>query len=261
MLAALLSGLAIGALMGVLGAGGSILAVPALVFGVGLSVHAAIPASLAVVGASSVAGVLPRLRQGVIRWRVALAFAVPGIPAAFAGTAIGQRLPEQWLMLGFAAVMVAVAVRMLVASPGEDGACRTRSGGVDWRSCLPKAAAAGAAVGLLTGLFGVGGGFVVVPALALLLGLDAAEAVATSLLVVALNSASGLVAHWGSAPLEGAGTVAVFAAAAVVSSLVMGRLARRIPAERLKRAFAVLVMAVAAAVAGAALLWPELLAG
>ncbi|MDA2803609.1 sulfite exporter TauE/SafE family protein [Nocardiopsis suaedae] len=263
MLAAIISGVAVGTLMGLLGAGGSVLAVPALVFGVGMSVHAAIPASLAVVGASAVAGIVPRLRQSRIRWGVALAFAVPGLPAAYAGTAIGRQLPERWLMLGFAAVMAVVAVRMLTSSSGGGGACRTGTGGVDVRRCMPKAAAAGAAVGLLTGLFGVGGGFAVVPALTLLLGLDAAEAVATSLVVVALNSASGLSAHLGAAPVDGAdaAVIAGFAATAVATSLVAGRLSRRIAADRLRRAFGAAVLAVAAGTAAAAVWAPGLLAG
>ena len=176
---AILFGLLIGLLLGLLGAGGSILAVPALVFGVGIGLHEAIPASLVVVGASALAALVPRLRQQVIRWPVALVFGAAGLPAAFAGTAVGRLLPERWLMLGFAVLMVVVAVRMLRSQTEQGGACRTRAGGINWRSCLPKALAAGAAVGFLTGLFGVGGGFVIVPALALLLGLTTIEAVAT----------------------------------------------------------------------------------
>lgn len=256
---AVLFGLLIGLLLGLLGAGGSILAVPVLVFGVGMGLHEAVPASLVVVGASALAGLAPRLRQRVIRWPVALVFGAAGLPAAFAGTAVGRLLPERWLMLGFAALMVVVAVRMLRGGTGRGGACRTRAGGTDWRSCLPKALAAGAAVGLLTGLFGVGGGFVIVPALVLLLGLTAAEAVATSLVVVAVNAASGLAAHAGAAADLDHAVIAVFAAAAMAASLLAGRFARRVPAEPLRRWFAGVVLAVAAAVAGAALAAPHLL--
>ncbi|WP_017570578.1 sulfite exporter TauE/SafE family protein [Nocardiopsis halotolerans] len=257
---AILFGLLVGLLLGLLGAGGSILAVPALVLGVGMDLPSAIPASLVVVGASALAGLIPRLRQRVIRWPVALVFGAAGLPAAFAGTAVGRLLPERWLMLGFALLMVVVAVRMLRGQEEQGGACRTQAGGTDWRGCLPKALAAGAGVGFLTGLFGVGGGFVIVPALVLLLGLTAAEAVATSLVIVVINAASGLAAHAGAAAKLDPAAVAVFAAAAMTASLATGRLAKRVPARPLRRGFAALVLAVAAGVAGAALLAPHLFA-
>ncbi|MBB5998148.1 sulfite exporter TauE/SafE family protein [Streptomonospora salina] len=259
--AALAFGLLIGLLLGLLGAGGSILAVPALVVGVGLPVATAVPASLVVVGASALAGLVPRLRQGTVRWRVALVFGGAGLPAAFAGTGAGRLVPDRWLMLAFALLMVVVAAHMLRNQSEEGGACRTRAGGIDWRSCLPKALAAGAGVGFLTGMFGVGGGFVVVPALTLLLGLTAVEAVSTSLVVVAVNAASGLAAHAGAAAGLDYGTIAVFATAAVAASLAAGRLAGRIPAVPLRRAFAILVLAVAGGMAAAVLAAPGLLAG
>ncbi|MUL41530.1 sulfite exporter TauE/SafE family protein [Streptomonospora sp. PA3] len=259
MAAALAFGLVIGVLLGLLGAGGSILAVPALVVGVGLPMATAVPASLVVVGASALAGLVPRLRQRSVRWRVALVFGGAGLPAAFVGTAAGRLVPDRWLMLAFALLMVVVAVRMLRSGSQEGGACRTRAGGVDWRSCLPKALAAGAGVGFLTGMFGVGGGFVVVPALTLLLGLTAGEAVSTSLVVVAVNAASGLAAHASAVSGLDYQTIAVFAAAAVAASLAAGRVAGNVPAAPLRRAFAVLVLAVAGGVAAAALTAPGLL--
>ncbi|GAA1439241.1 TSUP family transporter [Nocardiopsis tropica] len=129
------------------------------------------------------------------------------------------------------------------------------------RSCLPKALAAGGAVGFLTGLFGVGGGFVIVPALALLLGLTTTEAVATSLVIVAINAASGLAAHAGAAAAADLDytVIAVFAAAAMATSLAAGRIANKVPAQPLRRGFAGVVLTVAAGVAGTALLAPHLL--
>ncbi|MFD3686533.1 sulfite exporter TauE/SafE family protein [Nocardiopsis sp. NPDC058631] len=256
---ALLFGLLIGLLLGLLGAGGSILAVPALVFGMGMGLQEAVPASLVVVGASALAGLVPRLRQRVVRWPVALVFGIAGLPTAFAGAAIGRLLSERWLMLGFAALMLVVAVRMLRGQTEQDGACRTGAGGINWRSCLPKALTVGAAVGFLTGLFGVGGGFVIVPALVLLLGLTTTEAVATSLAIVAVNAVSGLAAHAGAAADLDHAVIAVFAAAAVAASLLAGRLARLIPAKPLRRGFAGVVLTVAAGVAGTVLLAPHLL--
>ncbi|NRQ34688.1 sulfite exporter TauE/SafE family protein [Nonomuraea sp. NN258] len=245
-------GLVIGLILGLLGAGGSILAVPALVYGVGLPMQAAVPAALVVVCASALTGLPSRIRSGQVRWPIALVFGVAGLPAAFGGTAVGRSVPEPWLMAGFSLLMVIVAVHMLIRAAREDGgACRTRSGSVDWRSCLPRAVAAGAAVGFLTGLFGVGGGFVIVPALTLLLGLTAPVAVATSLVVIVLNSAWGLLAHAGTASALDWPLTLTFAAAAMAASLVAARLAARVPPDRLRRAFAALVLVVAAGVATA----------
>ncbi|WP_327084924.1 sulfite exporter TauE/SafE family protein [Nonomuraea sp. NBC_01738] len=243
-------GLVIGVVLGLLGAGGSILAVPALVYGGGVPMAAAVPAALAVVGVSALAGLPQRVRAGLVRWPIAGVFGVAGLPAAFAGAAVGRLLPERWLMAGFTVLMTVVAVRMFLRQKEGGGACRTDVGSVDWRHCLPRALLAGAGVGLLTGLFGVGGGFVIVPALTLLLGLSAPEAVATSLVVVMLNSAWGLLAHAGT----GAGAVnwamvGAFAAAATLASLVAGRIAPRVPAVPLRRAFATVVLLTAAAMA------------
>jgi len=256
---AALFGALVGLLLGLLGGGGSVLAVPALVYGVGLPLSAAVPASLVVVGASAATGLLARLRSGLVRWRVAVVLGLAGLPAALGGGAVGRLLPDRWLALGFAALMVAVAVRMLRPAASEGGACRDGSGAADRRRCLARAVPVGALAGFLTGLFGVGGGFVVVPALSVGLGLAAAESVATSLAVVALNSASGLAAH--SCSLAGPDllAVAVFAGSAMAASPAAGVLAARAPAALLRRGFAVLVLAVAAGMAAVSLTAPELL--
>ncbi|MEY9214474.1 sulfite exporter TauE/SafE family protein [Thermobifida halotolerans] len=258
-LTAALFGVVIGLLLGLLGGGGSILAVPALVYGVGLPLAAAVPASLVVVGASSATGLLTRARTGLVRWRVALVFGLAGLPSAFGGSAVGRLLPDRWLMLGFAALMVVVAVRMLRPGPASDGVCRGGTGEVNWRACLPRSVLAGALVGFLTGLFGVGGGFVIVPALSMGLGLTAAEAVATSLAIIVLNSASGLAAHTQALAELDFLTVGVFAMSAMAAALAAGGLAARLPAALLRRGFAVLVLAVAAGAAAGALAAPELL--
>jgi len=254
-------GLVIGAALGLLGAGGSILAIPALVYGVGLPLGSAIPTSLLVVAVSAAGGLIARWKSKVIRWPVALVFAAASVPAAFAGTALGKLLPDRWLLLAFALLMAVVAVRMLRAAPERDGACRTRTGGVNWRSCVPKALGAGAVVGVLTGLFGVGGGFVIVPALTMLLGLTAPEAVATSLVVIVLTSLGGLAAHTAAVPNLNYGIALVFAGIALLASLLAGRLGNRLPAPTVRRAFASVVLTVAAGVAAAAIFAPAALHG
>jgi uncharacterized protein len=243
-IAALGFGLIIGILLGLLGGGGSILAVPALVYGVGVPVTAAIPMSLAVVGLSSTAALLPRLREGQIRWRIAGIFGATGAAAAFAGAAANRLLEPRVVLAGFAVLMIAAGIRMLTGTDTAGGDCALPEGGVNWRGCLPKAVAAGLAVGFLTGLFGVGGGFLIIPALVLFLGLPMGSAVATSLAVIVVNSAAGFAAHLGEAHLD-AGLTVAFAAAAIVSSLLAGPVAHRIPTPRLQRWFAYLVFAVA----------------
>jgi len=238
-------GLAIGVLLGLLGAGGSILAVPALVYGADQPLSAAVPTSLLVVGVSAAAAVVPRLRNKEVQWRLAAAFSLPGVPAAFAGTAVNRLLGPRPVLAGFALLMVVAAVRMLREQPESGGDCALPGGGVNWRSCLPKALASGSIVGFLTGLFGVGGGFLIVPALVLLLGLPMAVAVGTSLVVVAVNSAAGFVSHAGDAELDYR-LAAAFTLAAVVGSLLSSRVASRLPADTVRRWFAYLVLAVAA---------------
>ncbi len=246
LLVSLVLGLIIGALLGLLGGGGSILAVPALVYGVGQPLSVAVPTSLLVVGISSVTAVLPRLRQ--VQWRLAAIFGATGAVAAFAGTAVNRLLDPSVVLLGFAVVMVVAALRMLRSSDDVGGSCALPGGGVNWRSCLPKAAASGVVVGFLTGLFGVGGGFLIIPALTLLLGLPMVTATATSLVIIVINSAAGFTAHLGDADLD-LTTAAAFTAAAMVGSVAAGRLAHRLPSRRLRQWFAYLVLVVAAYVA------------
>jgi uncharacterized membrane protein YfcA len=238
-------GLLIGVLLGLLGGGGSILAVPALVYGAGVPLTAAVPMSLLVVGVSAATALLPRLRRRQIAWRVAGIFGAAGAGAAFAGAAVNRLLDPRVVLAGFAALMVVAAVRMLREQSTEGGECALPGGGVNWRGCLPKAIGSGLVVGFLTGLFGVGGGFLIIPALVLLLGLPMTAAVGTSLLVVVLNSAAGFAAHAGDAGLDPRLTAA-FTLAAVAGSLAAARIATRLPADRLRRWFAYLVLAVAA---------------
>ena len=255
MAAAVGLGLAIGVLLGLLGGGGSILAVPALVYGVGTPLAVAVPTSLLVVGISSATAVLPRLRQGQVAWRIAGVFGAAGAGAAFAGAAVNRLLDPRVVLVGFAALMVAAGVRMLREQLPVGGDCALPGGGVNWRGCLPKAIGSGVVVGLLTGLFGVGGGFLIIPALVLLLGLPMTVAVGTSLVIIVINSVAGFAAHAGDAALDYRIALA-FTATAVVSSLASAKVAARLPAERLRRWFAHLVFAVAAFVMVQALINP-----
>ena len=256
MIAALGLGLAIGVLLGLLGGGGSILAVPALVYGAALPLAAAVPTSLLVVGVSSGAALLPRLRHGQVAWRIAGVFAVAGAGAAFGGAAVNRLLEPRIVLIGFAVLMIAAGAAMLRQDTEIGGDCALPGGRVNWRGCLPKAVGSGLAVGFLTGLFGVGGGFLIIPALVVLLGLPMTVAIGTSLVIIVVNSAAGFLAHAGDADLDYQ-VAGAFTVAAVVGSLAAAKVARRLPADRLRHWFAYLVFVVAAFVAAQALLNPS----
>ena len=248
MTTAVILGLGIGVLLGLVGGGGSILAVPALLYGVGMPLSRAIPTALLVVGVSSAAAAVPRMVHREIGWRIAAVFGGAGVPAAFGGAALNRMLPSRLLLFGFVALMLIAAWRMLQKDEQTGGDCALPGGGVNWRSCLPKAIASGAGVGFITGLFGVGGGFVIVPALVLLLGLPMTVAVGTSLVIISINSAAGFLAHLGATSLDETVTIA-FTLAAVAGALGAGRIGSRLSGVRLRQGFAYLVIAVAAFVA------------
>ncbi len=235
-LLALPFGVAIGLSLGLVGGGGSILAVPVLVYVLGEPVRAATTESLVIVGTTALLGALDHARAGAVRVRTALVFGAAGALGALPGTALNRHVGGHVLLLAFGAVLLAAAAAMARGRPGAAAGPVER--GV-WRRALP----AGLATGFLTGLFGVGGGFVIVPALSLLLGLPMAAAVGTSLLVIALTSAAALAAHLSSGGVD-VGITAAFTAAAVAGAFAGSRLGRRTPAHRLARAFALLVAGV-----------------
>jgi len=250
MITALALGLAIGAVLGLVGAGGSIIAVPALVYGVGMGTAEAIPTSLLVVGASSIAAVLPRLR-GQVNIPMALAVGAAGIPAAWAGTAAGRLVDQDILMMAFAAIMVLAGIRMLGKTRETTGPCSPTDRPA-WRSCLPRAIAVGLLVGFLTGLLGVGGGFLITPALTLFLGLGMAQAVGTSLLIIVINSAAGFSAHATGFAIDWP-MVLAFATPAILASLAAARLAHRLRDRHVRVTFATVIFAVATGVAATTL--------
>ncbi|MFB1298464.1 sulfite exporter TauE/SafE family protein [Mycobacterium sp. pW049] len=238
-------GALIGVLLGLLGGGGSILAVPALVYGMSFTMEQAIPVSLIVVAAASAVGVIPRIRAKQVRWRMAGIFAAAGIPATIAGSAISAHLSQPVLMVGFAVVMVVAGIRMLTDQGATGTACKIEAGQVNWRRCAPRSLGAGLLVGLLTGLFGVGGGFLIIPALVVMLGVEMSTAIGTSLLIIIANSVAGIVSHLDRITVDWQVTAA-FVAAAMATSLVAGYFGTRTDTARLQRWFAYLVFAVAA---------------
>ena len=262
--AALLAGAVIGVLLGALGGGGSILTVPVLVYGLGQSTGAATTASLIIVGVTAVVAAFGHHRGGRVRWGVGLVFGLLGSVSTLLGTLAARHVDPAVLLLGFAALMLLAAAGMLrrarhtrardtaPAGTGHDPteAGSTTASAVATRTTQQRALVVSAAlgVGLLTGFFGVGGGFVIVPALVLALQLPMPVAAATSLVVIALNSATGLLARWGHLDIPWH-VVLPFTAAAVLTSLLGGRIAQQVPARLLTRSFVTLLVLVAAYVA------------
>ncbi|AOY00150.1 sulfite exporter TauE/SafE family protein [Jeongeupia sp. USM3] len=257
-----LLGALIGLVLGLTGAGGGILAVPALMAGLGWSVQQAAPVALLAVAGGAATGALEGFRRGLVRYRAALVMAVAGVPLTAVGQSVAQGLSQTVLQTAFALVMLVVAVRLLTPGSGEGNAaapCRVDpdSGRLVWTPATALAVAAiGALTGFATGLLGVGGGFIIVPALRRLSNLGMHAIVATSLFVIALVGSGGIVAAlWHGRTLSLA--VALPFLAAIVAGMLAGRtLVARLSPARVQRGFALALLAVALGML-AATWWPR----
>lgn len=229
--------LAIGLSLGMLGGGGSILTVPMLTYVAGLDPREAIATSLFVVGVTSAISALTHARRGFVQWRTGLVFGATSMAAAFLGAMIGEHISPTVLMVAFAVMTVATSVVMIRGRRPCDGPdCRAESS----RLTL---VAIGLGVGMVTGLIGARGGFLVVPALALLAGLSMPVAVGTFLMVIAMNSFVGLVGHLSSVHLQWT-LVAAVTTTAVLGSLIGSNVAARVPAQALRKGFGWFVLTV-----------------
>jgi len=236
-LLALPFGIAIGLLLGLVGGGGSILAVPVLVYVLSQPVHAATTESLFVVGVAALVGAADHARVGNVRIKTALAFGLAGAVGSLGGTALNRLVGGRSILLAFAALLL-LAAWALQRRQGVD-AKPVRHPHVHLRT-----GAIGLLTGVLTGFFGVGGGFVIVPALVLLLGLPITLAVGTSLAVIALTTASALAAHLVSGGIDW-GIATAFATAAIAGALFGRRLGGRLDQRRLSSLFTILLVGVA----------------
>lgn len=242
----------IGFALGLLGGGGSILTVPVLVYLLGFDPKAAIALSLAVVGVVSLVGAAGHWRAGNVNVRVALLFGVVAMAGTYGGARLSVFFSGSAQLVLFAAVMLLAAWFMFRGrSSGAGEADRGAEGkgerhgsgdaGVGGSMPLGLIVVEGLAVGVLTGLVGVGGGFLVVPALVLLGGIPMKEAVGTSLLVIALKSAAGFAGYLGQVEVPWA-FLAGFSAVAVVGIAVGTTAVRYVSQDALRRAFAVFLV-------------------
>ena len=245
LVAAIPLGAAIGVSVGMLGGGGSVLAVPVLVYLLGQDVESATTISLVVVTAAALAGGYEHAREGRVCWRHAVVFTVAAVPGVVAGTLLGNVVSGSALIAGFAVIMLAAAAATWRrASAQEDD--EDQPGHRCPALRVGRDAVGGIGVGFLTGFFGVGGGFVVVPALAVALAFSMRSAIGTSLAIVTTTSTLGVIVHLGAGRSIDAGLTAVMCAAAVAGAYAGARLGGRLPQEALGRGFAALVVAVAA---------------
>jgi uncharacterized membrane protein YfcA len=235
----------VGLSLGLLGGGGSILTVPIFVYVLGFDAKEAIAMSLAVVGVTSLFGAVGHWRAGNVNLRVALIFGAVAMVGTFIGARLSVFVSGSVQLLLFAVVMLLAAFFMFRGRFGASAEPGEQPGGVA-KMPLPQIIAEGLVVGIVTGLVGVGGGFLVVPALVLLGKVPMKQAVGTSLLVIAMKSASGFVGYLDQVSVDW-GTIAAFSGVAIGGILLGTMLVRYIPQEALRRSFAgfLVVMGVA----------------
>lgn len=229
----------IGVSLGALGSGGSIITLPILVYVVGVPPKSAVGMSICIVGATSLLGAFLHWRRGNLHLRTVLLFCATGIPAAYLGSLATHLVSSNLLLLLFSGLMLVVGTLMLLGKRPVADVAKDPS----TQNCL----AVGLGVGLITGFLGVGGGFLIVPALIWFAGLDPRRAIGTSLGVIAVNSLGGVAgqlryAHWDWT------ITGEFFCCAVLGMAVGFAICSKIPTKALTKAFACAVLLVAAGI-------------
>lgn len=237
---ALAAALLIGLSLGLLGGGGSVLTVPVFVYLLGIPAKSAVAMSMPVVGITSLVGAVSHWRAGNVEWRSALVFGGVAMIGAFAGARLSAFVSGTQQLLFLATIMIAASASMF------------RRGPTNAVPTMPKAEPAirpiflitALGVGIVTGLVGIGGGFLVVPALILLGNVPMARAIGTSLVVIAMNAASGLLGYSGQVAIDWK-TVTWFTAVTIVGILVGSRWSSRVSPSALRRGFALFLVLIA----------------
>ena len=242
----LISGIVTGLVLGIFGSGGSIIAVPALLYLIDLDAKQAIAMSLGIVAVTATISAFDNWRHGNVNLRVSAVFGLFGVIGTYGGARLGVLTPAVVQLVLFALVMYAAAWKMLVKKKAvaTAGLAEPAPDEPVIGARLGHIAGHGIVVGVLTGLVGVGGGFLIVPSLVLLSGIPIRQAIGTSLAIVAAKSYAGFAGYVGAIPIDYA-LMGSFTAVCVVSSLAGTRVARRLPGELLKRGFAWFLVVVA----------------
>lgn len=228
-------GAVVGASLGLIGAGGAILAVPGLVAVLGLSATAATTSSTIIVGSAALAGVVSRRKTGTVDVKIGLTFSAVGIVGTFIGTLLLKVIPENITLVIFALLMFGAGYAMCCKKTPEPVVTKPK-----WHLVIIAATF----VGILTGLLGIGGGFLIVPALILFLKVPTKIAAGTSLVAITANSLLAFVLRyefWGQIP---AMEVAVFTFSAITASLILSPIAGKLNADVLKKSFSVMIILV-----------------
>lgn len=232
----LLLGALVGGVLGLVGAGGAILAVPGLVAVLGLSATAATTSSTIIVGSAALAGVLRRRNTGTVDVKVGLTFSAVGIIGTFIGTLLLKVIPENAVLILFALLMFGAGYAMCCRDTPEPKMAKPK-----WYLVIIAATV----VGILTGLLGIGGGFLIVPALILFLKMPTKIAAGTSLVAITANSILAFALRyefWDQIPVA---EVTVFTISAIAASLILSPIAGKLNAKVLQKSFSVLIFIVA----------------
>ncbi len=240
---ALLSGLLSGGALGLTGGGGSILAVPLLVYLVGENIHLAIGTSLVAVGVTSLISSVSYMRQSLVKFKIAFFMAAPGLVSTYLGALINKQIKGPVLLLIFALLMIYIGY-LMISKKGLERKAETGSSGINY----PRILTLGFITGLASGFFGIGGGFLLVPALFLGANLKMKEAIATSLFIIFLFGMFGLASYL----IQGREINLVISAVFVVGGAVGGILgayyAKRLDQVLLRRIFSIFIILIGLAV-------------
>jgi uncharacterized membrane protein YfcA len=255
----LIFGMLVGFSLGLTGGGGAIFAVPLLVYGLNVPAREAVGVSLVTVGGTALVGFVQRALSRTVEFHTGILFAVAGMITAPVGSWLSRRIPDWMLLMAFGGLMLAIAVRMWLKAAKQEPAtacvplddnrgptCRRDPQG-ELRltlRCAMLLAAVGLVAGVLTGLFGVGGGFIIVPALVTFSGMGMQRAVGTSLLVITLVSLSGIASHFLSGDSVPVAVSLLFLAGSLAGMFAGSAVARRLAGHRLQQAFAVAIVGV-----------------
>lgn len=228
-------GVVIGVLLGLIGGGGSVLTIPILVYIIGEDVHQATITSLVIVGVTAIVGTISHARAGRVVTSTAVYVGLSGVGGTFVGAFLNKQVSGPLILFLFGFVMLATAAKMATPRrPVDDASEKNPSRSTIWTLTV------GVVIGVMTGFFGVGGGFLIVPALVLLLGFSMPVAVGTSLAIIAINSLAALAAHSGSIDID-AFITGMFIIGGLAGSILGGTLVHRVNEALLTRGFALLV--------------------